>query len=64
MKAKKKKLKIEVEWALLERIAEYYEFPTTVFLANKIIFKEKTRIKSLSRKAELLDKIKELIENE
>ena len=60
----KKKLKIEVEWKLLERIAEFYQFPTTVFLGNLKVFpKRKTREDSFRKKAELFDKIKEGIED-
>ena len=37
-----KPLKVELEWSLLERIAEYYQFPSAVFLGNKKMFKAKT----------------------
>jgi len=57
-----KKLKVEIEWKLLERIAEFYEFPSAVFLGNMKIFpKCKTRNKLFKKKAELYDKIKDLI---
>ena len=53
--------KVEIELKLLNRIAEYYEFPLAVFLGNLKIFKHKTRNQALRRKADLFDKIKELI---
>lgn len=60
-----KKLKIEIEWKLLERIAEYYEFPSAVFLGNVKVFpKAKTRNESWRKKAELFDKIRELCEEQ
>jgi len=60
-----KKTKVEIEWKLLERIAEFYEFPTAVFLGNLKIFpKSKTRNESFRKKAQLYDKIKEIIEDE
>lgn len=57
-----KKFKVEIEWKLLERIAEYYEFPVAVFLGNNKMFKDKTRSKALRREAELYNKIKEIVE--
>lgn len=59
-----KKLKVEIEWKLLERIAEYYKFPSAVFLGNLDVFKHapKTRDKVFRKKVELFDKIKELTE--
>ena len=61
----KNKLKVEIEWKLLERIAEFYEFPSAVFLGNMKIFpKCKTRRESFRKKAQLYDKIKEVIDNE
>ena len=59
-----KKLKVEIEWKLLERIAEYYQFPSAVFLGNLDIFKHapKTRDEVFRKKVELFDKIKELTE--
>lgn len=60
-----KKLKVEIEWKLLERIAKYYEFPVAVFLGNMKAFpKGKTRNEVLKKKAELYDKIKEIINND
>ena len=62
----KKILKIKIEWRLLERIAEFYEFPVGVFLSNFDNFREfpKTRKESLQKKAEMFDKIKEIIEDD
>jgi len=60
-----KKLKVEIEWKLLARIAEYYQFPSAVFLGNLDRFKgHKTRNKALRRKGELFDKIKAIIDGE
>ena len=58
------KLKVEIEWKLLKRIASYYQFPSAVFLGNMDMFKEKpkTRSQALRKKAELYDKIKDLME--
>lgn len=36
-----KKLKIEIEWKLLEKIARYYNFPSAVFLGNTRMFARK-----------------------
>lgn len=52
-----------VEIKLLERIAEYYEFPMAVFFTEDA-FKGKTRNKVWQEKAEKYDKILEIIENE
>ena len=60
---KMKKLKVEIEWKLLQRIAEYYQFPSAVFLGDKKMFRHKTRNKALSKKAELYDKIKAIIDS-
>lgn len=64
-KEPKEKLKVEIEWELLERIAAYYEFPVAVFLGDIRMFrnktKNKTRNKVLVKKAELLDKILNII---
>ena len=59
-----KPLKVELEWKLLERIAEYYQFPSAVFLGNKKMFRHKTRNQALTKKAQLFDKIKELVEQD
>ena len=61
---KQKKFKVEIEWELLDRIAEFYEFPKSVFFGNKKMFKHKTKYKVLKKKAELFDKIKQLLELE
>mgnify|MGYP001564198017 FL=1 len=44
-----KPLKVTLAWKFLERIAEYYEFPSAVFLGNRKMFKEKTRKESLRK---------------
>ena len=46
-----KKIKVEVEWKLLQRIAEYYQFPSAVFLGSNDMFKHqpKTRNKALNK---------------
>lgn len=59
-----KPLKVEIEWSYLQRIAEYYQFPSAVFLGNKKIFGHKTRSQALTKKAQLFDKIKELVEQD
>ena len=61
---KKKKLKVEIEWKLLERIAKFYQFPSVVFFGNKKVFKHKTRNQVLRKKAELYDKIKSIIDSD
>lgn len=57
-----KPLNIEIEWKFLERIAEYYQFPSAVFLGDSHMFKYKTRDDALKKKAEFFDKVKELFE--
>ncbi len=57
-----KRLKVEIEWKLLERIAEYYQFPSAVFLGNKKMFRHKTRNQAFKKKVELYDKIKAVID--
>jgi hypothetical protein len=57
--------KITLEWEHLERIAEYYEFPSAVFFTNPKDFpKNKTRNEALIKKAELFDTIKEITDYE
>ena len=62
----KKILKVKIEWRLLERIAEYYEFPTAVFLSDFDNFADlpTTRNKSLQKKVEKFNKIKEIVEDD
>lgn len=60
--------KIEIEWEKLEDIAHYYEFPSAVFLMPKEQWKknreiDSTRLKSLVRDSEILEKIIEVIES-
>ena len=63
-KIDKKKLKVEIEWKLLARIAEYYQFPSAVFLGNMKMFRHKTRSKAWRKKAELYDKIKAIVDSD
>ena len=64
MKKEKKKLEVKIKWEYLQRIAEYYKFPSAVFLCNmKMLPKStETRDEGLRKKAELYDRIKEIIE--
>ena len=55
-----KNFKVEIDWKLLERIAEFYEFPVVVFLGNKKMFKSKTRENYFRKK---LEKIKKIIDD-
>lgn len=58
-----KQFKCEFDWNFLQRVADYYEFPVAVFFSPEKAFPEKqTRIGNLGKKAECLDKIKEIIE--
>ena len=60
---KKKQLKVTIEWKLLERIAEYYGFPVTVFLHSLMNFpKQKTRDAEIREKAEKYDRIKDVVD--
>ena len=55
---------IKIDIKLLERIAEYYEFPMAVFFSNTKAFKGKTRIESKLKKIkEFEKKLKELMED-
>ena len=60
----KKEETIEISIKKLEIIAKYYEFPMAAFFMNiKDLKKLKgTRNDSLFKKAEALDKIKEIVE--
>ena len=55
---------IKIEWELLERIADYYQFPVAIFLADIKVFKNKTRNEALQQKAELYDKIEAIIKEQ
>ena len=55
---------VEIDLKQLERIAEYYEFPMAVFFSTKVVFKARTRREALFKKAEKLDKIKEILDEE
>ena len=46
----KRRFAVEIEFSRLKRIAEYYEFPVAVFLADT--FPEGTRKESIIRKLE------------
>ena len=52
-----KNFKVEIDWKLLKRIAEFYEFPVAVFLGNKKMFKGKTRGDYFRKKLERIKKI-------
>lgn len=61
---RKKDFKIEIKWSVLQRIAEYYQFPVAVFLGDGILqrMKEKTRQESLVKKArDFGNEIKDLV---
>ena len=52
-----------IGWKLLERIAEYYEFPSVVFLGGLEQFKHRTRKESVRfKRLEFQRKLKELFE--
>ena len=55
---------IKIEWELLERIADYYQFPVAIFLTDIKVFKNKTRNEALQQKAELYDKIEAIIKEQ
>jgi hypothetical protein len=59
----KKKLKVTIEWELLERIAKFYKFPSAVFLGNMKMFSNspKTREEGLLKKAEAFNQIKDIM---
>lgn len=59
-----KKQMVEVEAKQLQRIAKYYQFPSAVFWGDSKLFRHKTRDESLRKKAELFDRIKEIVELE
>jgi hypothetical protein len=60
----KEPVEITLKWEWLQRLAEYYEFPTAMFFGTIEMLKNKskTRTEELERKANLYDEIKELIE--
>ena len=63
---KKKDVKIEVKWSVLERIAQYYQFPVAVFLGDGILqrIKEKTRQEAFIKKAKEFEReVRELVED-
>lgn len=66
IKKKEKPLEVTLKWKLLERIAEYYEFPTAVFLSdiNNFDSLPKTRNETFRQKAEKFDKIKDIFEDD
>jgi len=60
-KDQKTPLKVTIEWKLLERIAEYYEFPSTVFVGNVEVFEHKTRNEAIFKMAKKYEKIRDLV---
>ena len=52
-----KKLKVEIEFSLLEKIAKFYQFPVAVFLGTAKMFKVKTREEYYKKKLEKIRKI-------
>ena len=58
-----KKVKVSIEWTYLCRIAEYYEFPSAVFLGNMKVFddKPKTRITALLKKVRAFGEIADIV---
>lgn len=62
---KEKILTIKIRYELLERIAEFYKFPTVVFFSDLKHFpKGETRNERWRKKAEKFDKIREIMEEE
>jgi hypothetical protein len=57
---------VKVKWKLLEKIAYFYQFPVLVFLGGTDNFPQsgETRETIVRKKAELLDKIHDLIIDE
>ena len=52
--------KVEIDWELLKKIAEYYQFPSTVFfLPINYKFEGKTRDNCLEEKLKKIEKLKE-----
>lgn len=60
--AKPTELEVTLKWKFLERIAEFYEFPSAVFLGNEKMFNTKTRYEGLLNRANAFDKIQEIVE--
>ena len=64
LKTEKAKSIIKIDWEVLQKIAEYYEFPTVVFLMNKKEIKKmlkRTRRVKVKEQIEQLEKIKKEI---
>ena len=61
---KQKSVKVTLDWKYLQRIAEYYEFPSAIFLGPEACLDKqpKTRNISLEKKAEAFDMIKDIVE--
>lgn len=55
----KKDFEVSIRFSLLQRIAEFYQFPVAVFMGNKEMFKLKTRESYYRNK---IAKIKKIIE--
>ena len=59
--------KVEIEIEILQSVADYYEFPMAVFFLPKEEWEKNqntTRLSSLIKNNEKLDKIKDIIEGE
>lgn len=54
--------KVTLKFSFLQKIAEYYEFPTAVFLSDSDDFPRGKRSDVLNKKVEILDKIKDLVD--
>ena len=60
-----KELIIEIEMKHLDRIANFYEFPVAVFFGNAKLFGTKTTLReSLQKDHEMIEKIREIINDE
>lgn len=56
--------KVEINVKLLEKIAEYYEFPLAVFFMQPKDFPKGRRVEHLWKKCTAYDKIVEIVEEE
>ena len=62
MTKKNKDFEVKISWQLLEKIANYYEFPCAVFLGNKKMFKKnQTRLNHYKNK---LAQIRRILDDE
>jgi hypothetical protein len=60
--SKPRPLTLTLKWDLLERIANYYEFPVAAFLTPKLLPKNTTRVKELMKLVEKYRRIEEIVE--